>query len=193
MPEIHSPDGMYEVFSYKNMKNLKSGIAGLHQIENACIAAETALILGISEKHIRIGLEKARNIGRFELVKDNLIFDGAHNPNGMKALMTGLLRYFPEKTPTFIMGCMADKDISGSLAEIKKCYPDAKFFTVAVEDNPRSATAENLCAILSENGFDAAACPSLKDAIEKSGDNLTVICGSLYLYKDLKMIDKNLH
>ena len=191
-PKIHTPDGMYEVFSYNNMKNLKCGIAGLHQIENACIAIETALRLGISEEHIRKGLAKARNIGRFELVSDNLIFDGAHNPNGMKALMTGLTRYFPGKTPAFIMGCMADKDISGSLEIIKAHYPDAKFYTVRVEDNPRSATAENLCTLIRKNGFEATACTSLKDAIEKTSDNLTVICGSLYLYKDLKMIDKNL-
>jgi dihydrofolate synthase/folylpolyglutamate synthase len=121
-PVINTPEGMCEVFSYKSFKNLKIGIAGFHQIENACIAVETAMNFGVSEAAIRKGLKNAGNIGRFELLRESppLVFDGAHNPDGMRSLVFGLKRYFPDIKPVFVMGMMADKDVSGTLDKIKE-------------------------------------------------------------------------
>ena len=67
---------------------------GTHQLENASVAIETALQLGIGEEHIKNGIKKAKNIGRFEIISKNplIIFDGAHNPDGMKTLVNALNR-----------------------------------------------------------------------------------------------------
>lgn len=185
-PNINSYRDMYEIFDYKHIKNLTSGIAGYHQPENAALAIETALQLGIDEAPIRIGIKNAKNRGRFEKVGENLIFDGAHNPNGMSALVSGLKRYFTDTTPCFVMGFMADKDIGSAVLNIKNVYPSAKIFTVTVQNNPRAETAENLAKKLNECGLDATACDTINSALNyaKSCAPLTVICGSLYLYKD---------
>lgn len=192
-PKIHSPKGICEVFSYGEYENVVCNIPGLHQVENACIAIETAKRLKISREHIIYGIENAKNIGRFELIKDEprVLFDGAHNPNGMKSLMVGLKRYFPDIVPVFIMASMADKDISGVLEEIRENYENPDIFTVAVEDNPRSATADMLAEKIKSAGLFAEPCKTIKlalDRAEKKGE-LIVICGSLYLYKDLKSIE----
>lgn len=192
-PKVHSPNGMYEVFDYKNITGLMSGIAGYHQLENASLAIETALQLGIDENAIKTGIKKAKNRGRFEQVDKNIIFDGAHNPNGMHALVSGLKRYFPNITPNFVMGFMADKDISSAVSYIKESYPDTKIFTVTVCDNPRAETAEKLSEILNTCGLNATACKDIDSAIcaSQSSAPLTVICGSLYLYKDFANSKKN--
>ena len=190
VPDIYPPSGLKEVFDYKNLKGLEIGMLGTHQAENACVAVETALALGIGEKAIRTGLLGARNPGRFEILKKDplLIFDGAHNPNGMRSLISGLLRYFPDKTPKFILGVMADKDISGMAQEIKKAYEGAQIFTVAVKDNPRSEEAGKLADLLDKMGFAAHACRDIKEActLARTDSGLAVICGSLYLYKDYR-------
>lgn len=191
-PLVHSPKSVYEEFDYKNLKNLRISMLGVHQVENACIAIETAQYLGAEEQAIREGLLKAKNVGRFEILKNAplMIFDGAHNPGGMKSLISGLLRHFPDKKPVFVMGVMADKDVSGVLGEIKKAYEGAEILTVAVRDNPRSMMAEDLAERAVNLGFKAKAYESIKDAcqIAENMSGMTVICGSLYLYKDYVQI-----
>lgn len=187
--EVHEPVGMHEVISYRGLGSLEIGLAGQHQIENACIAIDAALYFGIEEKYIRHGLRLAKNIGRFEMISKNpqTIFDGAHNPNGMQGLVCGLKRYFSNMKPCFVMGFMADKDISKSAEIIKKEYPDLKIFTVRVEENPRAAKANELAEKLNACGLDAAPCADIKAALDaaKNAGDFVVVCGSLYLYKDL--------
>lgn len=187
-PIVLTPNGIFERFHYANLEGLESGIAGYHQIENACIAIETSLQLGISESAIRCGLKHAKNIGRFELLEDNppLIFDGAHNPNGMQSLMSALGRYYPNAKPALVMGMMADKDITAVLKEIKIAFNDAKVYTVTVENNERAMQAEVLSSALRKQGLSANPCPDISTActLAKASADLVVICGSLYLYKD---------
>lgn len=183
-PVVFAPNGMNEIISYKDMKNIKIGISGFHQIENACIAAETAYSLGIGKESILYGLENAKNPARLERVDENTIFDGAHNPDGMQSLVNSLKRYFPKITPVFVMAMMADKDAASAAKIIINTYKKATVYTVAVEDNPRSETAERLAEKLSACGITAIACNDIRTACAAAKGKLTVICGSLYLYKD---------
>lgn len=187
-PEVYEPDGANEIISYKNLKRIRVGISGCHQIENACIAAETALALGIAEEHIKSGISRAKNPGRFEFLKENLIFDGAHNPNGMSSLVKSLKRYFPDEAPVFVMAMMADKDVSHTAGILRNAYENAEVFTTEVADNPRSDTAENLAKRLTECGVCAYPSKNLSEALKKAGDRLCVVCGSLYLYKDISAL-----
>lgn len=185
-PESVSFNENGEYFNYKNIKNLHSAMLGVHQTANAAVAIETALQLGISEEYIRTGIEKARNIGRFEIISKNplIVFDGAHNPDGMKTLVNALNRYFPEKSKAFIMATMGDKDISGSLEELKNVSKINTVYTVSVKNNPRAMAADKLCETVNKAGLRAVSCTSISQAVSMCSDDMTVICGSLYLYKD---------
>ena len=191
-PENGSHEGLCEMFDIGDMKDLKIHLAGLHQTENAALAVATAMYLGIDEKYIRSGLERARNIGRFEKIDDNptVIFDGAHNLNGTTALIDAVERYFTDEKLSIIYGAMADKDIDASLELMKEhgFCEKAEVFTVQVKDNPRAETAETLAKKFRQFGFNANPCENIQSAYDnciKKG-NTTLICGSLYLYKDLK-------
>ena len=188
--ENHSHEGMSEVFDLGELKNLKINLAGIHQTENASLAVKAAQLLGIDEKYIRSGLQRARNIGRFEKLSENptVIFDGAHNLNGTEALVGAINRYFPEEKLSIIYAAMADKDIDASLLYLNEngFCERADVFTVPVKDNPRAALPEKLAEKFRSFGFGVSAYSSIGEAYKVASDknNIILICGSLYLYKD---------
>lgn len=186
----HSPQGMSEIFDLGELKDLKINLSGIHQTENAALAVKAAQLLDVEEKYIRIGLDKARNIGRFEKLSENplVIFDGAHNLSGTEALTDAVNRYFAEERISIIYAAMADKDIDASLLHLKEngFCGRAKIYTVPVKDNPRAALPEALAEKFISFGFDATPVKTIGEAYEKAvkENPVTLICGSLYLYKD---------
>ena len=191
-PKKHSHEGMSEIFDLGKFEKLNINLAGIHQTENASLAITAAELMGIDEKYIRSGLERARNIGRFEKISDNptVIFDGAHNLNGTQSLVDAVNRYYPEEKLSVIYAAMADKDIDASLLYFKEngFCERAEVFAVPVKDNPRAALPENLAEKFRTFGFEVTPCGTIKEAFGKAKEknSLVLICGSLYLYKDFK-------
>ena len=185
-PQPVSGDENGEIFNYREIKNIKTMMLGRHQLDNAAVAIDVALYLGIDEEFIKRGIEKARNIGRFEIISTDplIVFDGAHNPDGMTTLKDSLNRYFPDKTKSFIMATMADKDISSSLDILKNVKNLQEIFTVTVRDNPRAMASEDLAKLIKNAGFKATPSKSISDTLSGITTDMVVICGSLYLYKD---------
>ncbi len=186
----HHNSDAFEIFDYKHLEGIEIGLLGLHQTENAALAIEAALMLKIDEEHIFSGLKRAKNIGRFEKIEEDLVFDGAHNVDGTISLVKNIERYFPNKSLVVVYGAMADKDILG-IINIFKEYgfkEKAKFFTVTVEDNPRAQKAEILMQSFISQGFKAECFENIASAIKKAKQeaDVVIICGSLYLYKDMK-------
>lgn len=187
---------MSELFDYGDIRGIKCGLPGVHQLENASLAIECALQMGIDEKFIAVGIENSSNPGRLERISENptVIFDGAHNGSGIDTLTAAIRRYFPNREISFIFGAMADKDLNPTMKSFKNHgFGNSRFFTVTVEDNPRAASQNTLAELFTANGFSAQPCKSIGEAYEKaaSENGVTVICGSLYLYKDLAEYLKN--
>ena len=86
---------------------------------------------------------------------------------------------FPFPTPlTLIAGFCGDKDVREVLRILKPVVGRA----IAVRtNNPRSLSADGLAAMMREEGIAAVAAASLPEAIAMSGDDPTLICGSLFL------------
>ena len=187
-PTEEGARGIYESFSIGGISNIECGIPGLHQIENAALAALAARRLGIDERAIRIGIKRAKNPARFELIDTDptVIYDGGHNENGIAALNASLEKYYPDTPRTVVFACMRDKEIGESLRLLSK--GDTKFIFTTVKDNPRAATAEETKARAAALGYEGEAREEIGEAYELAREQgrLTVICGSLYLYKDLR-------
>lgn len=194
-----------EVFDYTtsdkkvNIKEIKCGISGFYQPENAALAAECAYQLGISAEFIRSGIKRAKNPARFEIISQSplVIYDGAHNKNGMSALVSCLERYFADwQGATFITAFMGDKDIRSAfeVLETSGFLKKSKVFSVMVKDNPRAATPEKVCEIAASANVSAVPYKTLAqaylDALE--GKKPIILCGSLYLYKDFDEVLKNI-
>lgn len=179
-----------EIFDYQNIKSIKMRLLGLHQTENAALAITAAKKLGIKDEHIKQGIFAAQNPARFEIVSKEpfIIFDGAHNPNGVSALCKALKRYFPDRKFNFITAAMADKDYEENFKILGESgFKNCPVKTLQVKNNSRSATGEVLADSLRVLGFFAEGCKDFEEAFEKiNKSDITVIFGSLYLYKDFK-------
>ncbi|MBQ7822499.1 MAG: bifunctional folylpolyglutamate synthase/dihydrofolate synthase [Clostridia bacterium] len=185
-PEPIGFDGIYEYYIMPDGERVKLALGGSYQLANAAVAHAALKALGLPDASIKAGLESASHRGRFEMIADGVIFDGGHNPDGVRALEASLDRYFCDTPMTVIYACMADKDIKTTLSTLTR--KDREFICTTVQGNPRAMMPEALRDYARENcKVSGIAAPSLRDALAlaKSRGRLTIICGSLYLYGDL--------
>ena len=170
---------------------LRLGLAGLYQPVNAALVLRAVQLLRrqgirISGAAVREGLRVCRWPARMELLRQKpyVLFDGAHNPDGMKQACGSFARFFGEtKQLSFVIGVMADKDYTQYPAMLRPFA--AQIFTV-MPDHPRALPAERLAAVFAENGLPVRACASVSEAVRcalQSG-NTVVGLGSLYLYRE---------
>ena len=98
-------------FDFKNgttsIKDLKLALPGVHNIENAIAAIETALLLDIPVEKIRMALANFKGVKRrFEYIirneKQVYIDDYAHHPEELRACITAVKTLYPEKKLTTI-------------------------------------------------------------------------------------------
>lgn len=183
------------IFDFANFKNVKLSLLGLYQVENAvnvltAVEIMRKLSVEISDRAVFEGLESCVWQGRFELIRKNpiLIFDGSHNPDGMKYAVQSIKSYFSVK-PVLIMGVMADKEYS-LYGEMLKNVSEM-IFTVT-PDNARALGAESLAEFFIQNGIKAVACENMNKALKLAvsyakEENLPIITmGSLYMYREFK-------
>lgn len=137
-----------QVFDYRNRPELRIQLLGNYQMENAMAVLDIIDCLirrgwGISENAIRAGLAQATWPGRFEVLSREplLIVDGAHNPNGVEALVDTIRAYFPDQKINFVMGVMKDKDYHTMLRLIA---PYAARFITELPDAHRALRPEQL-------------------------------------------------
>lgn len=162
---------------------------GLCQRENAAVAylaAEEFLRrhTEIPEKErqecCRTGIASATWPGRMQILSHRpfLLVDGAHNPQGVRAMAGSLRALYPGERFHFLMGVMADKDYAAMLPELDDLAES--YVTVTVE-NERAMQAEQLAGVIRERGFRAKSVENLKEALEfLPMDHKSVAFGSLY-------------
>ena len=190
------------VFDFGEHRDVKIALAGLYQPKNAASVLTAVSILRsrgfeISEAAIRAGLLSARWPARFEIIsKDPLvIFDGAHNPEGITAAVDSIKRYFGTERVYLLSGVLRDKDyvyIASKVAEVA-----SRAFTMT-PDNPRALSAAEYAAELRQNGVSAVPYASIRDAFTaaKSAakeDKAPLVClGSLYTYVDISKLNEEI-
>ena len=137
-----------QVFDYRVRQHLRIQLLGNYQMENAMAVLDIIDCLirrgwGITENAIRVGLAQATWSGRFEVLSREplLIVDGAHNPNGVEALVDTIRAYFPDHKINFVMGVMKDKDYHTMLRLIA---PYAARFITELPDAHRALRPEQL-------------------------------------------------
>lgn len=146
--------------------------------------------LNIPESAVEKGLAHTKIHGRFEVFSLNppIIFDGSHNPDGIKQTADSIKKYFDTKV-ALLIGVMADKDYELYPKMLGK-YID-RVYTVK-PDNPRALDSTTL--LLSFHGILGAAYDDLDKGINRAIDyamenNIPLIAlGSLYMYKDFVKI-----
>lgn len=170
-------------------------LPGEHQIKNTSVAIVAAKLVSkqddrINELALHLGVANTLWPGRLERVsqKPDLILDGAHNPDGAKALRSALDKYYPGQKVHFVFGMMGDKDMSGVIKTL--IHNDDVVYTVRADGGPRAAEAEALAELVGANAIpmDSLAEAYHKAAAEAGKDGIICVCGSLYLVGELKKV-----
>ena len=181
-------------FDYSHYQNLKLPLLGAYQPYNATLVLTAIDLLReqgftIDEDAVHRGFSSVRWPARFELLSRDpiIIYDGGHNPEGVRAAVASIKAYFPNQKVNILSGVMADKDKSEMIETIKTVA--ARAFAVT-PNNPRALAAEEYAAQLAAHGIPATSYASVAEgvraAIESSKEegNPLVCLGSLYLYEE---------
>lgn len=174
-------------WDHSRIQGKRVGMAGLHQLDNLATAFEAirqlqALGFPIPDDRLWSGVAQARWPGRLWQVPglESVWMDGAHNPDGARALADHALACGVR--PHLVFGAMGDKDLAGVARELKRMRPLSVTFVRGEAD--RYATAQDLrvaweldapMLTLSETAA------QLRDPVETP----RLVTGSLYLLGDL--------
>ena len=183
------------IFDYKVWHDVELRLLGLYQPNNAANVLEAIEILrvggfNIDEGAVRKGLLSARWPARFEVISSEplVIFDGAHNPEGISVATASVAHYFKGKKLCVLSGVLRDKDYKFIAGELSKI---AAFAFTLTPDSPRALNADEYAEVLREYGVDAIPCPDIKSALDAAyskakESGIPLVClGSLYTYADI--------
>ena len=199
----------FRPFSHKEWADLRTGILGSYQPQNATVALEVVDVLRgrgwrIPDEAVRAGVAQTRWPGRFEIVEGGsspdgfaIVVDGGHNPQGARALADSLAEVFPGRKPVFVIGVLEDKDYPRMLEDV---LPLGSAFVCVTPDNPRALPAHKLARAIRWTGQDLLGCSAcvnpvvardFEDAIRRARelagpDGLICAFGSLYSVAALK-------
>lgn len=209
-----------QVFSYKELQEVKIHLSGRYQLLNAVTAYEVLDAWNqschncpqqkISGSEIRRGFEKTIWPGRFTCISENPIFiiDGAHNEDASKRLRESVEAYFPGKKLTYIMGVFQDKEYEKI---VENMLPYAKrIYTVTLPDEVRSLDAQSLADTIikceekrrkslgneTEQRIEVSAVGEIGEAVHQAmaqaeKDEVILAFGSLsYLGKVIQMVNE---
>ena len=181
-------------------REVRCALSGLYQTRNTATALTAVDLLraegiAVPEEAVEEGLSRVRWKARFErLAADpTVIYDGAHNPQGIAAAAENIRAILSPMTPdgrvSLLMGVMADKE---HREMIEMLAPLADHVTTVTPRNARSLSAGDAAREFRECGTEAEASDILEEGVaravrraKESGRPL-VCLGSLYMYADVK-------
>ena len=183
------------VFDFGKYQDLKISLLGSYQPRNAAIVVSAVDVLRengfeISDAALKEGLSSAEWQGRFEILSREplIIFDGAHNPQGIEAAVESIAFYFRSQKVALVTGVLRDKDYTYIAEKLSTVAYSAFTFT---PDSPRALDSKEYASVLSSAGISAISCDSVSSALDKAkeyakANSCPVICaGSLYAYAEI--------
>ncbi|MDD3049315.1 MAG: bifunctional folylpolyglutamate synthase/dihydrofolate synthase [Bacilli bacterium] len=176
------------IFDYKDLHDIHQPTLASYQAQNTSLAIEILTYLQ-QQGHIHLsndvlykGIHKAVWKGRFEVVHTNplVIVDGAHNNEGMDALVASCKSF---KKIKILFTALRDKPNHSMLEKLLSISDDV---TVCEFDFYRAAKAVDIA-----NGYPVHIIADYKIAIDQlmdaqQEDELLLICGSLYFISKVR-------
>jgi dihydrofolate synthase/folylpolyglutamate synthase len=177
----------------QNLSDLTVALRGRHQLANASLALAALELVSehfpVAETVIRQGLKTVRWPGRLEVMAERplVILDGAHNPEGVRALADALLDLRRGRKIRVLFATMADKEWQLMLGILASLADEIVFTRVAME---RSADPELLAKSIPLQVSNCVV-PDSKTALAAlldtaQPDDIVVVAGSLYLLGEVR-------
>ena len=173
-------------FVYDN-EEYQATLKGLYQAYNASLAIAVMKYLDSKypEDLLRLALQKTAWPGRFEFLKENVLIDGAHNIDGIKALCESLKASYPNRKIKIIFTALKDKDFREMLERLD--FIASKYYFTTIIDK----RAGNALEFTEYTKKPYEVIGDYQEAIHKallelSGEELLVITGSLHFISKVR-------
>ena len=187
-------DGLFDYTGIKeHYSNLQLGLRGRHQRANAALALATLELVQerypVSEDALRQGLQTVHWPGRLEfmLERPTVILDGAHNPEGIRALVDELNDWHHGRKITLLFATMADKEWELMLRAVTRAVDEVVFTRVDME---RSADplllAEKMREPIPHRVMQNSRLALRTLLTEAEPNDVIVVAGSLYLLGEVR-------
>ncbi|MFC3418291.1 bifunctional folylpolyglutamate synthase/dihydrofolate synthase [Salinicoccus hispanicus] len=193
---ILMPDNGEFQFQYDHydFQDIKLGMVGRHQKENASLAIAALLELHEQGKVVldfnRMihGVEETSWPGRIETVSDDplIIIDGAHNRESMAALVETMERQYSDKEITVLFSAIEGKPLTDMLDTLGEI---AGSFHVTDFDFPKSLSKEHIFEKV--NHPDKSMVTDYLSFIEAFEGDVLLVTGSLYFISEIKQYYNN--
>ena len=185
-------DFSYNSVYYKNVRLHLNTIA-TYQVLNAALAIEAFAITNKSVPRDFSVIAKAvagmQWPGRMEFIKENVVFDGAHNVDGVMAFLDSVKMDAVKGKRRLLFSAVADKQAD---VELKLIAESGLFDSIGLTpiDSSRALSKDELSRLASIAGG-ASVYNDAWNAYEELGgelgkDDRLYVCGSLYLVGELK-------
>lgn len=185
------------LFDYTGIKqhfsNVELALVGRHQRSNASVALAVVESIRdrfpVGEATIREGLQQVRWPGRFDVMfeRPTVILDGAHNPEGVNALVGELRDRRQGRNVKLLFATMVDKEWEIMLRALATAVDELIFTRVDME---RSADPQMLAGKLNQpipHRVIANARVALRTLLNEADDrDIIVVAGSLYLLGEVR-------
>lgn len=170
-------------------------LRGPHQGDNAACAvaaAEAFFGRGLDASVVAEALASVQVPGRFEVVRRAplVVLDGAHNPDGARALRRTLDDDLAGRAPeVLVVGFTAGRDPAEMLAELGASR--SRLVLACKPPTPRGLAPEEVVAVGRAVGADVEAAPSVEAAVARAieavaDDEFVLVTGSLYVVGDAR-------
>lgn len=170
------------MFIEEPLSGYQVGLPGEHQRWNAALAVAAAHRAGLplTADTVRYGLANIPWPGRFEKIRPHIVLDGAHNPQGARALAATWQSEFPGVKPSLVFSAVAAKDTAGILEILA---PLASRIFLCPVDTARAASPQELAACLPATAPPHETFESFESAFAAAGQRSApiLIAGSLFL------------
>ncbi len=182
---VLEPGGVAFTLAYEGRHRLWAPALGEHQAANLALAAVAARLLGVDWRAVRSGLERFMHPGRMEYLPERrLLLDGAHNPDGARALGRALEAYFPDRPRTLVLALSEDKDPRAFAEAFAGRFARVVLTRYAA---PRSMSPAALRAHFPGAEVVEESAKALERALAVTPpEGLVVVAGSLYLVGEVK-------
>jgi dihydrofolate synthase/folylpolyglutamate synthase len=185
------------VFDYtgmtKHFVDLELGLVGRYQRANASLALAALELVGrrfpVDEEIVRDGLRQVRWPGRLEVMLDRptVILDGAHNPEGVNALVEELGIRYRGRRLKLLFASMADKEWELMLRTLAAAVDEIVLTRVSMERSADPALlAQKLIQPIPHRVI-ADSRAALSTLVREADDeDIIVVAGSLYLLGEVR-------
>ena len=175
--------------SLANLNQLKLGLEGAYQEENAALAIQAFLLLmnqrgeKVDQEAVRAALRATRWAGRLEAITEHIYLDGAHNLPALERLVEFIQEKIQQGYHAQILfGALKRKDYSGMLTYLTDHLPDTALYVTSF-DYQGSLEEQDL-----SDYHRVASYRDFIDDFEKSAGekDLLFVTGSLYFISEVR-------